>query len=152
MERGPADTPAPATPVVAPGEPDVGLAVAAGTFSLPVALPGGGVQKDFQGTSPRPAVTLWAIDSRLTEGAAATLWLALAALLAWLIAKLVAQFRRRELTPRGLAAAYAAVAAVLACLVLMDVLGLFVGIVLAAVLLCPTELVHRLLNRRAARG
>jgi ABC-type dipeptide/oligopeptide/nickel transport system permease subunit len=80
------------------------------------------------------------------------LWLALAALVAWLIAKLVAQFRRREVAPGGLAAAYAAVAAVLACLVLMDVLGLFVGIVLAAVLLCPTELAHRLLNRRAARG
>jgi len=129
-----------------------GLAVARGTFSLPVTLPAGGEQRDFHGPSGEPVVTILAVDERLIDGAYSTAAVIVIAAVVWLLSRLWLQLRRKDPPPAGceFLAAYVVLAAVLAGLVLTGGVSVLSGIVLFGVILCPVELLHRLLARRAA--
>jgi len=129
-----------------------GLAVARGTFSLPVTLPAGGEQRDFHGPSGEPVVTILAVDERLIDGAYSTAAVIVLAAIVWLLSRLWVQLRRKDAPPAGceFLAAYVVLAAVLAGLVLSGGMGLLGGIVVFGVILVPVELLHRLLARRAA--
>jgi hypothetical protein len=129
---------------------DSGLAVARGTYSLPITLPEGGVQRDFQGPTGSPTVSILAVDERLVDAAHNTGAVLVIALVVWLIGRLMRHRRRAGVAIGGFLPAYVLLAAVLAALVASGGMGLVGGIVLFGVILCPVELAHRLLSRRAA--
>ena len=128
------------------------LAVARGTFSLPVALPAGGVQCDFHGPSAEPVVSILAVDERLIEGTYSTGVVLVLATIAWLLSRLWVQLRRADAPPTGreFVAAYAALVVVLAGLVVAGGIGVLGAIVLFGAIACPVEAVHRILARRLA--
>ena len=137
------------TLTVAAGE--TGLAVARGTFSLPVSLPAGGIRRDFAGPKGEPVVTLLAVDEQLIDGAYSTGAVLVIAVVVWLVWQLWRQRRRGEpVGPRGLVPAYLVLGVVLAALVATGGMSLMAAIVLFGAILCPVELIHRLLSRRAA--
>ncbi len=128
-----------------------GLAVARGTFSLPVELPEGGVRRDFQGPTGRPVVSLLAVDERLIEGAhrtAAVLVVTIVFALAWMLVRLA---RGREAGPAcGFAGAYGLLGLVVAGTVLAGGVDLLGGILLFGAIAVPAELLRRLAARRTA--
>jgi hypothetical protein len=129
------------------------LAVARGTYSLPISLPAGGQRLDFQGPTGSPTVSILAVDERLVDAAHNTGAVIVIALVVWLVGRLTRQHRRRAEPAGGwFLPAYILLAAVLAALVVSGGMSLVGGIVLFGVILCPVELVHRLLSRRAPRA
>jgi hypothetical protein len=130
-----------------------GVAVARGTYSLPISLPAGGQRLDFQGPTGSPTVSILAVDERLVDAAHNTGAVLVIALVVWLVGRLMRHRRRRaEAAPGGFLPAYVLLAAVLAALVASGGMGLVAGIVLFGAILCPVELAHRLLSRRAPQA
>ena len=74
------------------------------------------------------------------------------AAIVWLLSRLWVQLRRKGAPPCGceFLAAYVVLAAVLAALVLTGGMSLLGAIVVFGVVICPVELLHRLLGRPAA--
>jgi hypothetical protein len=137
------------------GGMSAGLAMAHGTFSLPVHLPvhaAGGVQWDFQGPGDKPTVSILAVDERLIEGAHSTAAVLVIALACWLVWKVGRQiFRRAEPAPR-LLAAYVLLAVATAGLVAAGGVSVPTGLLVFGAILVPVELLHRLLARRVPAG
>jgi len=131
---------------------DTGLAVARGTFSLPVSLPAGGEQWDFQGPTGEPVVSILAVDEDLLEGAYSTGAVLVISIVLCLLGRLWRQLRRTggQVGAVGFVSAYVVLAGVLAALVLTGGMSLMGAMVLFGAIVCPVELIHRLLARRAA--
>ena len=135
------------------GVADTGLAVAGGTFSLPVTLPPGGERWDFQGPTGEPVVRLLVVDERLIGGAHATGAVLALAVVVWLLSRLWRQlWRRGEAVWGGFVAAYVVLAIVLAALVVTGGMAWVGAFVAFGAVLCPVEVLHRLLARRGARA